>query len=504
MATFGELLSAADGHLAQAASTLNRPDIDVQAQHPGTIIELARLTAVLARYGDNIADGFGLQPNGDEAVREAARRFSRNIHQARNVLGTPGRADPSGPDLAWTLRAASDTLGCGLDLLNSHFTRTSGGGLHSPSANAMTITAGDVLGSLLHKLGRYAEAAGHLTRRSTPEAAKAADPLIRAADSGPTPASGRASPVEAVTLRRAMERIPPVPGESTARLLEGISTSAQRLRNMDPQGSIATWRYLATAAAIACQIGSRITSVMAYRFRETGEEELAAPLLEAARRTRLIGMRWQTLAQNWRSLTGMPSNPATVPAAVDASDLLIRLGRLIYADPAWTPGPRGTTQVVPPEQLAPDAGHAARIGLAVLNSIEACNVMAAAHNAAVNDVARITLTRRGLAAPDGRRRPPAVARQFLTRYEGVLQHGKEAVIHLGNTVLELTPKGSETAAEAALIIRRANAPNSHESPAALAAQSFPSLTTQALHTLAQQAASPSSPVARPKSNSRAR
>jgi len=295
--------------------------------------------------------------------------------------------------------------------------------------------------------------------------------------------------VEAVTLRRTEERIPPAPGESTSRLLEGISTSAQRLRNMDPRGTITTWRYLATAAAITCQVANRITSVMAYRYRELGEKDLAASLLEAARRTRLIGMRWQAIARNWRSLTGMRSDPATAPAAIDAGDLLIRLGRLVYADPAWMPGPRWTTRVVPPEQLTSSTEHAARIVLAVLQSIEACNVMAAAHRAAVNDVARLTLAHRGLPASSGRHRLPVTARRFLTRYEGALHHGKETAIHLGDTVLKLAPPGSGTAAEAALIARRANAPNSHETPAALAAQSFPSLTAQALRTLAQQASS---------------
>jgi hypothetical protein len=484
MATFGELLSVADCHLTRVVKTLDHPGIAEQARHPGTVAELARLTVVLTRYADALAGWAGSEPAGDRATREATRRFQENVHRARHILGQPQWAMPTGPDIVWALRATSESLGCGLDLLASHLNTQD----PVPSANAMVIAAPDTAQTLLRELGKYAAAAGRLMFHSVPDAKEAATLLADTPTPESIPVPGEATAVEGMTLRGAGERIPPVPGEDFDQLLKGINASVQRLQNLDPRVGTATWRYLATASAITSQLSGHLTGVLAHRLRAIDREEPVASLMRAAQDIRRFSMRWQGIVRSWYSLTGMATARMTSPAAVDAGDLVIRLGRLYYADAAWAPGPRQTMRVVPPEQLIPDLERAGTIGLVALKSIEACNVIAAVHHTAVNDAARLTFTRRGLPAPDRhRRRPPAEIRQFLTRYEGVHHHGKSAAIRLGNALLQIPPT-AQTATETALIIRRAAAPHSHESPAALAAQSFPSITAQALRIAARQPA----------------
>ncbi|WP_119730055.1 hypothetical protein [Thermomonospora amylolytica] len=492
MATFGELLTAADRYLTQATAELDRPETEHQARHPGTVNELARLTTVLARYGERIGNSFGLAPANTETVRSAARTFTQNLHQAARILGTPEWTEPGGPDLAWTLRAAANTLGCGLDLLTSHTTPTPGQA-QPATANTTVITDPEASSALLHRLGQYARTLGRLAERSSPDARQAAHPLLQAATctEGLHPTAALA--LEGIRLRSTGERIQPLPGESTEELLHGIHISTQRLRNLNPLlAGTHTWRYLATAAAITCQLNGHITGVITRRLRDLGHPHQAAPLNPAAQDIRVLGRKWRAIAREWDTLFETRLTPGTTPAAIDASDLIIRLGRLIYTDPAWTPGPKARSEIAPPERLVPDAAHAGALGLAVLRSIEACTALAADHTA-VADATKIAMMRRTLPRYAGHR-TPAAARTIRTRYQTTHHHGRETTAALGKALLAAIPEHSPTAAETALIVHRASTPPGHESPAALAAQSFPNITAQALRMLGKQTASDPPPL----------
>ncbi|MBA9002860.1 hypothetical protein [Thermomonospora cellulosilytica] len=498
MATFGELFTTADGHLAQAATVLDRPEAERQLHHPATVDELARLTGILARYGDRITEGFGLPSSDTEAVRAAARSFTRDLHQARRILGEPEWREPNGPDLAWTLRAASTTLGCGLDLLTSHTTPAQ---TQPPTANATVITSPEASAALLHRLGHHARTVAHLAERSTPHARQATHPLLEAATRTAHLHPAKALALEGMRLRQTGQRIPPITGENTTQLLHGIHVSAQRLRNLDTLAGTTTWRYLATAAAITCRLSSHLTGVITRRLRDLGHPNQALQFVPAGHDIRTLGRKWQAIAREWTTLTETRTTPGNAPVAVDASDLIIRLGRLIYTDPAWTPGPKGRNEVIPPEHLVSDVTQAARLGLAVLRSVEACTVLAAAHHTAVTDATKIALMRRKLPRYAGHR-IPAAGRTIRARYDNTHQHGQKTTTTIGKALLAITPDRSPLAAETALILHRATAPTSHESPAALAAQSFPTVITQALQALNKHATTDSPPTNNPSQGPR--
>ncbi|GLZ15624.1 hypothetical protein Acsp04_58590 [Actinomadura sp. NBRC 104425] len=453
MATFGELTSLASEYLSDLQKELCDPHIAQKPQISGFTAELARLSHVLHRYQDQIATGFGAPESHDTGVRDAARRASDLIKQAERLLGPPATSEIPDSPLAEKIRSASIALGCGLDVLWSHFQAPA----RTASESAAIIAESDTARSLLHQLTEHIATAGNLAGHAPSPSNHARELLLKAADLSRVHGKEEApAPISAVPLRLKPNRLPPTLGEDTVQSLVGIRTTIQRLDFPVHPPSVATWRYLARAAAITCDINAKIINQLLLGTKEHRREDITLLLQNAAKSLDHTSRRWRVVVRNWDKRLDHCGHPNS-EQATDASDLIVRLGRLIHTDPAWTPGPRSSYRVKPPEEVAPNALQAARIGTAALLAIEGCNAIARHPGAAINDAAVLGKLER-------QRKPTAnrwdssattAARRLLSYYETATSSGLTAITTLGRAVQAIAPTTYEGADEVALLIRQA-------------------------------------------------
>ncbi|WP_433234825.1 hypothetical protein [Actinomadura nitritigenes] len=461
------MTALAGEHLTDLKRAFHAPDIGHQAARPSVRAELAQLSHVLVRYHDQIATGFGVPHTQDHGVRDAARRASALINQAEQLLGPRSTTETPESVLAEKIRCVSIALGCGLDLLASHAPTT----LTEPaSADAPTIAATDTARSLLHQLSDHTAAVAHLAKHTGGPSSTASRPLLTAAVLSRVFGENERPPINPVPLHRTPERIPPKVGENLTEAIVGIDASIRRLQNPTTPGSIATWRYLARAAAIICDLNSKTILHLTRRMEELSEDHHIANLKQVTHSARRTSGRWKAIIRRWDTYDSF-GHPAA-GLATDASDLIIRLGRLIHTDAAWTPSPRASYQVKPPDQLAPATTDAARIATVALKAFEACNIIAAHHRTAINDLAVIGVLQRQQQRPTFSPRVPASIRQLLGLYEATETQGIETITALGRAIEALSTHTPSHTDEARLIIRRSTA-KSATTQGALAAAGFP-------------------------------
>lgn len=467
MVTFGEMTALAGEHLTDLKRAIHAPDIGHQAARPAVRAELAQLSHVLVRYHDQIATGFGVPHSQDHGVRDAARRASALISHAERLLGPRSTTETPESVLAEKIRCVSIALGCGLDLLASHAPTT----LAEPtSADAPTIAATDTARSLLHQLSDHIAAVAHLAKHTGDPSSTASQPLLTAAVLSRVFGTNERPPINPVPLHRTPERIPPKVGENLTEAIAGIGASIQRLRAPTATGSIATWRYLARAAAIICDLNSKTILHLTRRMDELGEDDHIANLRQVTRSARRTSGRWKAIIRRWDTYDSF-GHPAA-GLATDASDLIIRLGRLIHTDPAWTPSPRASYQVKPLGQFAVTTTDAARIATVALKAFEGCNIIAAHNRTAINDLAIVGVLQRQQQRPTFSPRVPASIRRLLDLYESAEAQGIETITTLGRAIEALSAHNPDHTDEARLIIRRSTT-KATSTQSMLAAAGFP-------------------------------
>ncbi|MGI5325067.1 hypothetical protein [Actinomadura nitritigenes] len=461
------MTSLAGEHLTGLKNAIHAPDIDKQAAQPAVRAELSQLSQVLVRYHDQIATGFGVPHTRDHGVRDAAHRASALIDHAAQILGPRPTTEAPESVLAEKIRCVSIALGCGLDLLASHTPTT----LTRPaSPDAPTIAATDTARALLHQLSEHVATAAHLAIHTGSTSRDASRPLLTAAVLSRVFGTDERPSINPVVLHHIPERIPPAVGENITQALTGISASIQRLNNPDTPGSITTWRYLARAAAVICDLNSKTILHLTRRMDELNEDHHISHLKQINQSIRKTSGRWKAITRRWDTYDSF-GHPAA-GLATDASDLIIRLGRLVHTDPAWTPGPRASYRVKSPEELAATTTAAARVATVTLRAFEACNIIAANHRTAINDLAVIGVLQRQQERPTFSPRVPAFIRQLLGLYESAETQGIETVTALGRAIQGLASNTPDDADEARLVMRRA-ASGSEINPAALANTAFP-------------------------------
>jgi hypothetical protein len=460
------MTALATEHLTDLHNQLHTKRLQHDLRRRAVTPELARLTHVLARYHDQIAHGFGT-PHPDTArVRDGAHRAAALIKQAEHLLGPPADTQTPRSAVAQQLRAASIALGCGLDLLSTHFPVTAD---QATTANAGVITAPDTARALLRQLSTHTATLGHLTARAAPPGDQAGPLLLKAAvlariySENQTP-----PPITAIPVHHIPDRIPPEPGESTDQALAGINVSIHRLSHPASPTSITTWRYLARAAAIICDLNRKTVRQLIHRINELNEPDHLPAIKQAATDLRYVGMTWRSIVRRWDAQIGHYGHPANGPAT-DAGDLIIRLGRLLHADPAWAPGPRASSRLKPPHQLAPDLAHAAELATITLKAVEACNHLAAHHHTAINDAAAIGALNHQKKYPTHQLRIPGSAHQLSTWYEKAQTKGHQAITTLTEAIQDLAPAPHGITKEVQLILRRAHEENQQR----LSATEFP-------------------------------
>lgn len=419
-AVLGELLGLAEAHLRTAAVPAAGQGPD---QVAAALDQAARVARALSRYLDDIVAGnqaevlLTLQPgtllHSAAHARLALRRAAGSFRTAAQAAGSPRMPD-GGP--AAELAQAAGCLTAGRDLLASHIATDDEGIRSATSWWSAAVTSVPVSGALLDHIAGQARlartwadafahyAAGHSgsPRVVAAELGKARRWLdLAAAAGGEHRRSRPAAKLQAAVLHAIPASIvpgrqPPQAGEPAGVLGDGIAVTAERLRawawrqeddaGLQPGLTADSWRWTATAAAVACDVTGSLIASLSARSRELEgrDGQDGAALARAARIARNACTAWRHVTTAWGAMTTETAG-LTSPVIPDTGDLVIRLGRLAFTDPEWSPARAKEAKVRDDASLAPGmpavrtvlaAVHHAASGLAALAEADQKSVAA--------------------------------------------------------------------------------------------------------------------------------
>ena len=465
---FGEFLGPAGRHITAAASF--RDELPDAAKY-GAIRQLERLATTLARYvgdldlpdefdpGSDLGLDFDVRPALD--ARTALRRAASSLRRtATTVCDTA--ADDEHPSVMH-LRAAADYLAAGRDLLRTHFAAPPGGEMARNSFWAPLLTSGQLTAALLTELAA-------LARQLAPWAAQlsvtgpmssgdsialhvasrwmwiAGASIESAQRQQPPPASARQLLIS-VPANVPPARRPPDGPEPVAGLSEGITITSERLRHAaaafasqarwSPAANSVSWRRDALASAITGHCSEFILRALAQRAAELCiDPAIPARLAAAADVMATVWPAWRSVAHHWDIVsTGTSTGAGISPVAAESGDLALRLGRLAYRNPQWTPACSETSLVRIPEDLAATPEDISRVLSAVHQATDATTRIATEDREAVRAAAfdnRLYVPTRMM--PDGWDMPyrysPAPASfvdDLLITYDTAIMANKHAV-----------------------------------------------------------------------------
>jgi hypothetical protein len=385
--TFGQLRSAADEYLKAAEA-----DPSVAGMDPGP--DLLRMTGALRRMVSRFCargDVAGLPPADSTLWEQAAAELAAIFELAEEHLASHVDADSPTP-----LTPTADALVAASDLLATHFDGQDG----ERSEWSEVIASEPVIRALTEESATWARRLAPWVRWLA-EHNDMAPPLLAAnrdlqLASRATVVASKAQPITdddrtllyAIPAAAMTERVPPREGESVTELCAGIACTAERLRSSafhtvdraawSPSVSARTWQYAATAAAVTTDIAKVLLRTLADSWPD---------LCGASTADKLVAARdaWQNLARALASVaTDTP--PALGPESTDLSDLVIRLGRLAFNNPRWTP--QHPAEPRSPAHLSGDGGAAVNVLAALHQSIDALAVIAVGHWSAVTTAIR--------------------------------------------------------------------------------------------------------------------
>jgi hypothetical protein len=421
--TFGDLLVRARGHLDAAvglASTARRSE---------SVVAAARLTGRLAlslsRYLDDIAP----YSVAEVITRNDLERAARAAVDAREAMKIAseclrdgdGQHDvPAGgwPDsLTAHLAGAATSLAAGRDLLRTHF-HTDPDGWPQRQDWAVVVTSASVSRALLAEAGAWSRQLALLT--SGLSLLSAPDPAVpgsvhqglgeayhwlltgsAAITAGQDKDPATAADIElmhAIPVSLAPVRQPPEGVETADDLARGVAVSAARLRMVAQTGAedaawstvmtAESWRWTATGAGVICHLSElMLRSLAKSPGLAAGTPEATAQVSEAAEAVAKASARWREVAARWNSMT-TETNGLTAPGIADTSDLILRLGRLVFADRGWGPVRARRAPLRAPADLAPDNAQAAVVAGAVHQAVDTLARMGTAELRAVETAIR--------------------------------------------------------------------------------------------------------------------
>jgi len=424
-AVFGDFLAAGTEHL-EAAVVVGDGQV---TQLPEVAWGLHQLVVVMSHYLDDLAPYDEIEASGradlhawervvidaDAALHAAAD----HLRQMAEQFG--GHADPAASWRARHLAGAATQLTAGRDLLHSHLATGLNGVTRGRSEWALVVTSLPVTRALASEIARWSgqlapftawlagSAMTHSPRLMPGQATAAAiydglasasqwlqvagTAVLPAAYADPAPAADtellRAIPAAMVPRRLR----PGVAEESVTDLCHGIAVSATRLRAAvrgsperaawSPGATSGGWQWMAQAAAITSHLSELTLRSLATRAGQLPVAPAAAAQLHDAA-GRLVPMRdaWRHVDQSWDNLI-TESRLLQTPVMTEASDLLLRMGRLVWDNPHWTPAraDRGPQRL--PAMLAPGTDAINDVLAAAHQAIDAISCVAMADLKAV-------------------------------------------------------------------------------------------------------------------------
>jgi hypothetical protein len=492
--TFGDFLRRADEQMAAATACSQSETAD-----PGVVVgELRRVVGGMARYLEDrvpryaagVAGGPGLAP-WERAVVDAGTAL-RKAGDCLNVdVGAASiREHRLNYGVANCLAAAATSLTVGRDLLHTHLATGPDDLWDHRSAWAPVVTSLPVTRALLAEVAGWSRqlaliAAG-LVAAHPSDAAEGL--VVRGALQGAawlwevgvavTPAEV-ADPVTADD-RRLLQAIPAayspgrvVPGghESVAELCAGITVSAERLRaavfgageraRWVPTTADA-WRWTAIAAAVTGHAsGLVLQSLSGHPGRLGGLPPDGMTLRAAAGAVAQSWTAWRQVGVLWAGLA-TEARGRSSPVVTEIGDLVLRMGRLAWDDPQWTPERgRGARPRSAADLTAGGEGVAAVVA-AVHQAADALTQVAAADRAAVtaaDSAGHLYVRTRSL--PDGYDVPRPYAtppadrtRPLLDAYQAAVEASSQATSALAALAVATdAPSGTLALARVASVPR---------------------------------------------------
>jgi hypothetical protein len=411
--TFGQLLQTAELHFE--AATADRDQITCAAP---ALHELRRMTKTLGRALD------GLAPQATETAagavpgpwQRAAADLREALRQAADQLGVAcdhlGDAANEEHDRATShLAQASNALVAAHDLLRSHTGTGNDGTPVERSEWALVAMSQPVIRAMIMETARWTAMAG-----AVPQWLSSVSGLVHGPAQAAIAWAGErlwtareivqpaveACPVTAsdedllagIPLLTPLQRRIPRQAESPAELYAGIALSAERLRSAAftspaPDNTAGpAWGRNATAAAIVSDIASLALHTLAIRATglsgcpvDPDRLTAAAIALDGARKT------WEQAASMWQIMTTGTQSLANAMTP-EISDLVVRMGRVAFANPVWTPAKRHQAPLLAPDILAPAISDLVTVLDAVHQAADALAGMARADLHAIRTAGR--------------------------------------------------------------------------------------------------------------------
>jgi hypothetical protein len=417
---FGEFLGPAGSHISAAVAF--RDELPDAAKY-GAIRQLDRLAATLARYlGDlDLPDEFDptskLQPDLDVRAaldaRIALRRAASGLRRTA-IAVQDAAADDAHPAVRH-LRAAADYLTAGRDLLQTHFASEPGDEQPRNSSWAPLLASGPLTAALLTELAAHARQLAPWAARLSVTGPMSSGECITlhvasrwmwiagasvesAPLQQPPPASARQL-LDSVPANVPPARRPPDGPEPVTELCEGITITSERLRHAavafagharwSPAAHSGSWRRDALASAITGHCSEFILRTLAMRAAQLGiDPAIQARLASAADAMAKVWPAWRAVAHRWDIVsTGTYPGAGISPVAAEFGDLALRLGRLAYRNPQWTPAGRETSLVRLPADLAAAPEDISSVLTAVHHAADATSRIATEDREAVRATA---------------------------------------------------------------------------------------------------------------------
>lgn len=388
-ATLGDYLDPVTGHIAAAVSFGD--DLPYPAAC-GVVRELSRVISAMARYLADVAmpdDATHTRAEDGWIQTATATRLAlrRSALRLRSAAGAVSRVPSDDTHPAVThLSAAADHLAIGRDLLQARIQPGTRGSATGQRYWAAVASSPPVTAALLAEITNHARTLGpwaaRLSATLTAEAAQlplhdAARWLYAAAGSADAwqqhqavPPQGRRQ-LHAIPIAILPPRQPPRAAESVTALSAGITTTADRLRyaalafapsaRTSPAASSQSWRRHALAAAITSHASHLILGALADRATQLhADTALCDQIGKASAAAAHAWPAWRAATRHWDAITTAthPDAPLT-PVAAEIPDLVLRMGRLAFACPHWTPAAAHASPAREPGILAPAASSGA-------------------------------------------------------------------------------------------------------------------------------------------------
>lgn len=156
---------------------------------------------------------------------------------------------------------------------------------------------------------------------------------------------------------------------TTSARLQHAALAFARVARWSPQATSASWYRDALAAAITAHSGEVIVGNLAQRATDLGLDPLIQARLDSsARALGPVCAAWRALSDEWVVLsTGANHGRGVSRIANEIGDMVLRVGRLAYSNPGWTPA-SSPVHAREPGDLAPTLDDV-RLALAAIHHV---------------------------------------------------------------------------------------------------------------------------------------